>query len=109
MKTPQIPAQWSQHGQIEEVKPAAPANWYTSSTAEDLQGLIYNEKTGQNIAVCYNVEHAALIAAAPELLEACKLALKDTEMLLSGESDPTDENYNATISILMDAIRSATR
>jgi hypothetical protein len=107
MRTPQIPAQWSQHGQIEEVKPAAPANWYTSSMAEDLQGLIYNEKTGQSIAVCYNPAHAALIAAAPELLKACELALKDTEMLLSGECDPTDDNYNATISVLMDAIRKA--
>lgn len=55
-------------------QPAAPANWYTTSTAEDTQGLIYNEKTGQNIAVSYNPEHAAIIAAAPKLLDACKLA-----------------------------------
>jgi hypothetical protein len=85
-----------------------PRNWYTSSTAEDLQGLIYNEKTGESIAVSYKPENARLIAAAPELLEACKTALKDTEMLLSGECDATDENYNATITVLMDAIQKAT-
>ena len=49
-------------------------NWYTSSTAEDLQGLIYDEKTGENIAVSYKPANARMIAAAPELLEACKLA-----------------------------------
>jgi hypothetical protein len=34
------------------------------------QGLVTNEKTGENIAVTYKAENAYLVAAAPELLTA---------------------------------------
>ena len=50
---------------------------------------------------------AKLIASAPELLEACKIALKDTQMLLDGEAEPCEDNYLSTISILQEAIRKA--
>ncbi len=45
--------------------------WYVGNTGNH-QGLIIDEKTGDNIAVSYKKEDAALIAAAPELLEALK-------------------------------------
>lgn len=40
--------------------------------------------------------NAKLIAAAPELLEACKSAMNDTIMLQSGECEATQENLLAT-------------
>ena len=46
--------------------------WYTKSKAEDSQGLIIDETTGKNIAVSYDAKDAQLIAAAPDLLEACQ-------------------------------------
>lgn len=42
--------------------------WYASKSGE--QGLIYEEGTGNNIAVSYKAKDARLIAAAPELLDA---------------------------------------
>jgi len=44
--------------------------WYTKTKPDDLQGLIIDETTGANIAVTYDPKGAALIAAAPDLLEA---------------------------------------
>ena len=46
--------------------------WYQANTSND-QGLIVEEKTGRNVAVSYKQEDAALLSAAPDLLEACKL------------------------------------
>ena len=43
--------------------------WYVASTMND-QGLIIEEGTGRNVAVCYDKKDGELIAAAPELLEA---------------------------------------
>jgi hypothetical protein len=51
-----------------------PGPWYTNPKPDSPQGLIYQENTGKNIAVCYETLDANLIAAAPELLEACKAA-----------------------------------
>ena len=50
--------------------------WY----AKDLnnvadQAVIIDEGTGKNIAVAYDKKDMDLIAAAPELLEACKAAI----------------------------------
>lgn len=49
--------------------------WCEAKTGNH-QGLICDEKTGANIAVAYDKAHAPLIAAAPDLLAAAKLALK---------------------------------
>lgn len=57
-------------------------NWYEGKTGNH-QGLIIEEGTGKNIAVAYDKADAALIAAAPELLE----ALEAAEYLLSGIYD----------------------
>ena len=45
--------------------------WYTAKTGGD-QGLIIEEETGRNVAVVYDKKDAPLLAAAPDLLEACK-------------------------------------
>lgn len=41
--------------------------WHETSTGNH-QGLIIDEETGKNIAVCYDKADAPLIAAAPKLL-----------------------------------------
>lgn len=45
--------------------------WYEGNTGTH-QGLVIDEQTGESIAVTYKKENAALISAAPELLEICK-------------------------------------
>ena len=55
------------------------ANWYEGKTGNH-QGLIIEEGTGKNIAVCYDKADAPLIAAAPELLA----VLKKLEDIISG-------------------------
>lgn len=42
--------------------------WYEAKAGNDSQGLVADENTGENIAVTYDKKHAALIAAAPDLL-----------------------------------------
>jgi len=42
--------------------------WHATKTGNH-QGLVYDEVTGENVAVTYKAEHAQLIATAPELLE----------------------------------------
>lgn len=46
--------------------------WYKSGSGEYSggQGLVIDETTGENIAVAYKVENAALVAAAPDLMDA---------------------------------------
>ena len=56
--------------------------WY----AKDLnnvadQAVIIDEGTGKNIAVAYDKKDMDLIAAAPELLEACKMVLASSTSL----------------------------
>lgn len=52
-----------------------PGPWYAASTGTD-QGLIISEETGKSIAVVYDKKDACLIAAAPDLLEACQHFMK---------------------------------
>lgn len=48
---------------------ATPA-WYRANMGNGHQGLVVEETTGRNVAVTYEKEDAALIAAAPDMLEA---------------------------------------
>lgn len=48
-------------------KTQAPTRWYASKAGNDHQGLVIDEATGATIAVTYDVKHAPLAAAAPEL------------------------------------------
>lgn len=51
--------------------------------------------------------NAKAIQAVPTLIHACEMALRDTEMLLSGECECTPENLEATITVLKNALREA--
>ena len=50
-------------------------NWLYQETSGD-QGIIYEEKSGRTIAVCYESKDMDKIAATPDLLLACEKALK---------------------------------
>jgi len=52
--------------------------------------------------------NAKLIAAAPELLDACITAMADTEMLLNDECELNDDSLRSTIEYLLRAIQKAT-
>lgn len=47
-------------------------SWYSKPTGCGGQGLVIDEATGNNIAVAYDETNGSLIAAAPDLLEACR-------------------------------------
>jgi len=53
-----------------------PGPWIGKKQASG-QGLIYSERDGRNIAVCYEERDVALIAVAPNLLKATKAVLPD--------------------------------
>jgi hypothetical protein len=46
--------------------------WYSNDIHD--QGLVIDEETGRNVAVSFDGGDAPLLAAAPELLEACRYA-----------------------------------
>ena len=48
-------------------KTQAPIRWHAAKMGNDHQGLVIDDATGANIAVTYDVKHAPLVAAAPEL------------------------------------------
>jgi len=76
--------------------------WYETNTGNH-QGLIISEDTGKNIAVSYDKADAKLIAAAPDLLEACQKALQ----VLHLDSD-MEEDFAEEIKTLTSAIQKAT-
>lgn len=45
------------------------SRWYVANNANDTQGLVIDETTGENIAVTYKVENAVMVAIAPESVE----------------------------------------
>lgn len=53
--------------------------WYTNTKPDALQGLVTSEADGRNIAVTYDPEDAALVAAAPEMLACLELAIEEVE------------------------------
>lgn len=70
-----------------------PGPWKAGQIYQDdahRQGLIYAETTGENVAVSYDAKNAALIAAAPELLETTiENALEWEDLLVVLRSNPT--------------------
>jgi hypothetical protein len=64
-------------------------SWRAAKTGNH-QGLIISETTGENIAVAYDSKNAALIAAAPELLEVVKALVS-----AGGIMEPSDWFVNA--------------
>jgi hypothetical protein len=56
---------------------------YGKGSGPHFQSMVYDQETGQNVAVCYNDEggkNALLISKAPELLQ----ALKDVDQWIRG-------------------------
>ncbi len=49
--------------------------WYAKNSADRGQGLVIDEADGRNVAVAYERKDTALLAAAPELLEALQSVL----------------------------------
>lgn len=60
--------------------------WYCNTKKDAIQGLVYDEQTGANIAVVYDPKNTPLIAAAPELLEAAKIVADYLEKALTPQS-----------------------
>jgi len=76
---------------------------HQKGTSPHYQGQISSETTGVTIAITYNDEsgaNARLIAAAPELLEACKRALNLFD-------DPSNNIYKSHKEIISQAIAKA--
>ena len=67
-----------------------PGKWYKCNTGNH-QGLIISRDTGENIAVTYDKKNDGLIAAAPDLLEACR------ELLAEWDTKRIDETYQTGI------------
>lgn len=73
------PLEWSPRPDpVEEVMAHTPGPWYEAGTGTH-QGLIISERDGKDIAVSYDKRDAALIAAAPELLEGLMNAIEVVE------------------------------
>ena len=72
-----------------------PGPWYEARTGNH-QGLICSDG-GANVAVAYDKEDAALIAAAPELLEALEGILDAVNVRID---DPRIKAFNAARSII---------
>ena len=77
-------------------------NWYASPTGNH-QGLVIDEATGDNIAITYKKENAPLVAAAPDLLNALKMA----EGALSAWIDQGNKNIIPMVQHIRTIIREA--
>ena len=64
-----------------------PGPWYETKTAGNHQGLVISENTGETIALTYKITNALLIAAAPDLLEACKMVVRYVDEGIRVESE----------------------
>ena len=82
---------------------------YREGHAPHFQALVYDENTSTDVAVTYNDEggeHARLIAQAPAMLRACRMALEDlTQTVNYDEGDP---QTRATVAALEKVIAAAT-
>jgi hypothetical protein len=66
--------------------------WYNATKKDSWQGLVYDETTGENIAVTYNPDNARLVAAAPDLLAALEGILERVNVRID---DPRIEQFDA--------------
>ena len=84
-------------------------NWYhREGHTPHFQGHVMDEETGASVAVTYNDEggeHARLIAQAPAMLEACRMALDD--LIQTVNYDEGDPQTLATVATLEAVIAAA--
>ena len=71
------------------------------------QGLVIAESTGANVAVIYDIKDAELVAASPDLLEACKLARDLVANAVRFKNDRQPDTRLDTISNLYYVLSSA--
>lgn len=71
--------------------------WYVANTCTH-NGLVVEEKSGENIAVTYKKENAPLVACAPELL-ACLKNLIERDLI----KDTFNDHYSEVIEIITKA------
>ena len=76
--------------------------WYKANSARNHQGIVADEETGEIIAVVHDPENTVLLAAAPDLLEACE-AVKEWHESDSPLDDKMVEFFRA-IQLLNKAI-----
>lgn len=53
-------------------------SWYAAETGNH-QGLVIEEGTGRNVAVCYDKADAPIVAAAPAMLALLHIMVNETE------------------------------
>jgi len=78
--------------------------WYTSSRSCSIhnQAVIFDENTGENIAVAYDAKNAPLIAAAPELLKRLTESNKVLNLILS---NPANNLSETEMNLIGDTLR----
>lgn len=54
-------------------------NWSAQVSAGGHQGLVYEESTGKDVALTYDVQHMNIVAACPDLLAALVLCVENYE------------------------------
>ena len=81
--------------------------WEVGNTGNH-QGLIYAEKTGDNIAVAYDKKNAKLIAAAPDMLKALKQCEEVLFQYVHGNETPEMCAMAETERDALEAIQKAT-
>ena len=74
--------------------------WYVAKTGNH-QRIIADENTGESIAVVYEAENADILAAAPDLLKACKA--------VADQDDRTIDNNFVIFDVTMKKIKNAIR
>jgi hypothetical protein len=76
--------------------------WYAKKSAGTGQGIVIDEEDGRNVAVAYDEQDTALLAAAPDLLNACR------KLLNVLEAEAECDFYKAHKQLAVDAIEKAT-
>ena len=62
-------------------------SWYKARMSGNGQGLVIEQDTGRNVAVTYDEKDAALVAAAPELLDALRMVIAHDGKLTGADWD----------------------
>lgn len=76
-------------GTVQKLKEVLmPRQWYANETAGGHQVLVYDERTGRDIALVYNKADSHLIAAAPAMLELLEWISKRWELEPKGAVFP---------------------